>query len=224
MVDAFLENLNYTCQNKQLFIDALTHPSANRHNKRFERLEFLGDRVLGVVIAAELLRRFPAETEGDLAKRHAALVSRETCQKVAELMHLRSSVKAVCDREAAYENNVLSILADAVEAVLGAMFIDSGLVSCETVIKQYWEPFFDSTKAPPKDAKSALQEWAQRRKKGLPVYAVIDSQGPSHLPHFTCQVTVLDIGPFYGEGPNRRAAEQSAAENALKAFHPERTL
>ena len=206
--------IGYTFKTPALLEKALSHPSAVPRNKDFERFEFLGDRVLGLTMAAVLLELFPTEPEGHLAKRQAVLVSRESCQTVAGLIQLEPHIKAVCD-SGAHESNMMAILADAVESLLGAIYLDNGLDACHTFVRRFWADLFHNSKEPPKDAKSTLQEWLQKRGKPTPVYTPTDMTGPAHNPTFECEVQLDGLPLFKGTGRNRRTAEQDAAKAAM---------
>src|SRR5262249_49728086 len=147
-----------------------------------ERLEFLGDRVLGLVTADALLRVFPNENEGDLAPRLAALVSAPTLARVATGFGLAAHIKVARGQKA--DTVETAVLADACEAVIGALYLDGGLAAAEKFISAHWSALMRADIVPPKDAKTALQEWAQARGLPLPVYRVQDSSGPAHAPSF----------------------------------------
>ncbi|MDP3372024.1 MAG: ribonuclease III [Candidatus Paracaedibacteraceae bacterium] len=206
--------INYTFNDKKLMQKALAHPSAKPGNKEFERFEFLGDRVLGLSMAAILLELFRDEPEGHLAKRQAVLVSKESCQTVAQLLGLESYVLAICD-QGVLQSNLMAILADAVEALLGAMYLDGGFEPCYAFVKHFWKDLFQTSKEPPKDAKSTLQEWMQKRGYAPPIYAAIGVTGPAHDPIFECEVQLIKLPSFKGKGRNRRMAEQDAAKAAV---------
>ena len=206
--------IGYTFKSPALLEKALSHPSAAPRNKDFERFEFLGDRVLGLTMAAVLLELFPTEPEGHLAKRQAVLVSRESCQTVAGLIQLETHINAVCDL-GVHESNMMAILADAVEALLGAMYLDDGITPCHTFVRRFWADLFHDSKEPPKDAKSTLQEWLQKRGKPTPIYTPTDVTGPAHNPTFECEVQLEGLPLFKGTGRNRRMAEQDAAKAAM---------
>lgn len=212
---SFENTIDYTFTNTTLLEKALAHPSAKPRNKDFERFEFLGDRVLGLTMATVLLELFPNEPEGHLAKRQAVLVSRESCQTVAKLIQLETYVEAVCD-QGVHASNMMAILGDAVEALLGAIYLDGGLIPCHDFVRHFWADLFHDSKEPPKDAKSSLQEWLQKRGKPTPVYTPTDVRGPAHNPTFECQVQLEGFPIFKGTGRNRRMAEQSAAKTAME--------
>lgn len=192
---------------------ALLHPSLKKKRRSFdfERLEFLGDRILGLVIAEQLFVYFGQESEGDLAKRLAVLVSRETCMAIARELNFEEIYEALSAEEGAMG----TILADAMEAVIGAVYLDGGLEAAKTLIHKLWCPKIKSTKKPPKDHKSSLQEWSQKFKFGVPEYSVIEMSGPAHAPHFIIEVKVHDF-VARAEGASKRIAEQKAAKLLLE--------
>jgi ribonuclease-3 len=206
--------IEYVFKNPKLLHKALLHPSSQSKNKDFERFEFLGDRVLGLSMATLLLEIFKDEPEGHLAKRQAVLVSKESCQTVAMAIDLERHVKAICD-QGALKSNLMSILADATEALLGAMYLDGGFDPCLAFVKRFWTDLVRQEKEPPKDAKSALQEWMQKRGRSAPTYAPIGVTGPSHDPIFETEVQLEKLPSFKGKGRNRRMAEQDAAKAAM---------
>ncbi len=210
--------INYTFVKPALLEKALHHPSAYPRNKEFERFEFLGDRVLGLTMATLLLELFPAEPEGHLAKRQAVLVSRESCQWVSQQLELETYIKAIFD-EGVRQSNMRAIAADTIEALLGAMYLDGGLLPCYTFVERHWAELIQGSKEPPKDAKSSLQEWLQKRGKPTPVYVPLGMSGPDHCPTFECEINLPDmpssLPSFKGVGQNRRMAEQNAAMAAM---------
>jgi ribonuclease III len=210
--------------NKTLLREALTHSSATGPGRRIrrsnERLEFLGDRVLGIVVAELLFTRFPDEGEGALSQRHAGLVRRETLAEVgAELGIGDWLVLSRSEEEGGGRSNP-AILADALEAVIGALHLDGGLPSAEAFIRAQWERRLSDMRGPPRDAKTALQEWTQSRGLGLPDYRVMSTSGPAHAPTFEVAVSLTDIGSATATGGSKRAAEQAAAEQLLARLRP----
>lgn len=206
----------------ELLTQALTHPSVD-HGRRgrgrqadYERLEFLGDRVLGLVVADMLFRRYPEEPEGALARRFTALVRREAVARVAEIIGLGPHLAmARGDEEAGGRSNP-GILADACEAVIGALYADAGYDVAASFVSRQWGALMEEAAAPPKDAKTALQEWAQGRGRPLPVYRVVGSEGPPHDPVFLVAVAVTGVAEATGSGSSKRVAEQAAAAVLLK--------
>ncbi len=206
--------LDYRFREPQLLTDALTHPSvdaARGQASAFERLEFLGDRVLGLIVADMLFKRFPNETEGHLARRQAALVRREALARVARDLGIDKAVILSKSEDEGSGRSNPGLLADACEAVLGAVFADGGLEAAAGIIRKHWEPLVAEAIAPPRDAKTALQEWAQGRGLPLPVYSVLEQAGLAHEPMFHVSVAVAGEKPADGKGTSKRAAEQAAA-------------
>lgn len=212
-----MEVVGHSFGRPALLVEALTHPSvANRGRTRdYERLEFLGDRVLGLVVAEMLLNRFPEELEGALARRLAALVRRETLVRVAEAIGLGRHLVLSKSEDDAGGRASAAILADCCEAVIGALYIDGGLDPARAFVVKHWGALMEEAVTPPKDAKTALQEWAQGRGKPLPVYETVRMHGPPHDPIFEIRVGVEGVEPVTARGPSKRAAEQSAASEML---------
>lgn len=207
----------YTFRDKALSGVALTHRSASSRGRTqtYERLEFLGDRVLAVVIADLLYESFPDEDEGSLAKRLVALVRRETLADVARELGLPPLIRMSRGEEDAGGRDNPAMLADVCEALIGAIYRDGGLDAARIFIRRNWLDRMASTEKPPKDAKTELQEWAQGRGLELPEYREIGRTGPDHSPVFTIEVVVRGFTPVRGKGPTKRAAEQRAAERLL---------
>lgn len=209
-----------------LLAEALTHPGAvppprgksrSRPVKHdYERLEFLGDRVLGLVVADLLWHRFQAEPEGHLTRRMADLVRRETVARVALDIGLdRHLVLSPAEASAGGARNP-GILADVCEAVIAAIYLDGGLPAAETFVKRWWEPLIDGMERPPRDPKTQLQEWAQARSLGLPAYRVVATEGPDHAPRFTIAVSVAQSDEASATASSKRAAEAEAAAALLE--------
>jgi len=201
---------------------AVTHASFSCGNgdiggrNDYERLEFLGDRVLSLVVADLLMSSFPDAQEGDMAFRHVALVRRETLSEIAAKIGLGRFLKLSRGEDESGGRDNPSILCDSLEAVLAALFLDGGLETAGKFIAAHWtEPMLAVT-SPPKDAKTLLQEWAQGAGKGLPIYGVLGREGQDHDPVFTVEVNVTGLDPAMGEGPSKRKAEQAAAEALLE--------
>lgn len=209
--------LGYTFQNSRLLQQALTHPSAlpSGQGVDFERLEFLGDRVLGLVVATWLFEEFPHEPEGDMAKRLAGLVRKETLVEIANVIDLKTFMAMKRERSSAENKRLETLLADGCEALIGALYLDGGLEVAHSFIHQYWENLLKGTHEPPRDSKSILQEWIQGKGKPHPQYVVLESSGPAHAPRFIVQVQVEGVAPTIGEGSSKRLAEKDAAQNML---------
>lgn len=204
------KKLGYSFQDKKLLQEALSHPSIG--GRSFQRLEFLGDRILGLVVAWWLYRHFPHEAEGILAKRLAYMVKRETLTQVARDLNLSLSV--TFEGSSSYQSRVMG---DTCEALIAAIYLDGGLTAATAVIERLWTGFL-SQSPPPIDAKSALQEYLQSKKKGLPLYKDMSQKGPSHCPVFQIELSITDGGTFVGEGKSKRQAEQHAAQKALSHY------
>ena len=206
----FEKRFGYHFSNAENLNLALTHSSTGA-SQNYERLEFLGDRVLGLIIAELLYEAFPGEAEGDLAKRHAALVSGETLAIIAERINLGEVLKLSHGERAGGGARNENILSDVMEALIGTVYLDSGILACKPVISALWQDVLHTMKEPPRDPKTGLQEWAQGRGLPLPKYEMIGRSGPDHAPVFTIAVTVEGFDPISGEGSSRRAAEKAAA-------------
>ena len=208
--------LGHSFAKHELLDEALTHASATRKRGRgYERLEFLGDRVLGLVIAHALLEKFPKEREGDIAKRHARLVSREALVHVAQAIRLGDHIKLSKGEAEAGSRGSEAVLADVAEAVIAALYLDGGLEIARRFIGVQWQKLMDVDTAPPRDAKTRLQEWAQARGLGLPSYTELSARGPAHAPERTIEVRLPGHDPASGVGRSKREAEQTAARALL---------
>ena len=186
-----------------------------------ERYEFLGDRILSLVIAEMLLGRFPNEREGDIAKRHTALVRQEALVRVAETINLGDFIEMDDGTESKGGRKNLSILADCCEAIIAALYIDGGLDAANSFISTHWIQMIDESKEPPKDAKTTLQEWAQSQGLPLPKYREDSMQGPAHEPVFVIEAMVEGKIPVKASGTSKQKAEQLAAELLLKGLKSE---
>ncbi len=209
----FQDRLGYHFGDFELLQRALTHSSKGADN--YERLEFLGDRVLGLVIADIVYRAFPFESEGGMAKRHSALACTETLAQVATTIGLQDVVILSEGERAAGGMKQENLLADSMEAIIGAIYLDKGLSACKDVIEGLWGEKVHILTEPPIDAKTGLQEWAQARKKPVPRYEIIRREGPDHAPVFHISVTVEGYAPQVATGSSRRIAEKDAARKLL---------
>ncbi len=204
--------------------EALTHRSALGGGPRKpqrkgagsnERLEFVGDRVLGLLVAEWLAERFPEEQEGELGRRLAALVSQPVLARVAEEAGLAEALAVAPGEAKVGVNSLATVLADALEASIGALYLDGGLDAARRFVRRAWDAAMTEQLAPPKDAKTALQEWAQARGLDLPCYVVAARGGPAHAPSFEVTVTVAgQVGR--GSAGSKRAAEQAAAADLME--------
>jgi len=197
-----------------LFERALTHGSYG--SDTYERLEFLGDRVLGLVIAAWLYERFPGEPEGKMSRRYNALVTRETCAEVGRAIdlprHIRLGKQAREDQAALSDN----VVGDVVEALVGALYLDAGLTRAEAFIRTHWAPFLDEQKRAPVHPKSGLQEVAAARNLGIPRYEIVARFGPHHAPRYRMKVSLEPHGEAEAEGDSKQEAEKAAAKVLLE--------
>ncbi|MHA1598892.1 MAG: ribonuclease III [Alphaproteobacteria bacterium] len=207
--------LGHDFKNPDLLKLALVHPSmAAMRSARAEtnqRLEFLGDRVLGLSIATMLYESFPNEEEGDMARRHTALVRRETLARVAVELDLGDHVQLAKSEQGAGGRDNPALLSDTCEAVIAAIYLDAGFLVADAFIRRHWTALMDEDLQPPQDAKTELQEYAQGLGLDLPAYTQTDRTGPQHAPVFTMQVCVGDHPPAFAEGASKRVAEQAAA-------------
>lgn len=215
------ERLGHSFADPSLLERALTHSSvgdgASRSRRDNERLEFLGDRVLGLLVAEHLLADDPAASEGDVAPRLNALVSREACASVARRLELGPALRLSGGETRTGGRDKTSILAGAMEAVIAAVHQDGGLEAARAVFARIWPPEFArlAVAVRPKDPKTELQEWALARGRALPAYAVVGREGPEHAPVFTVAVSVAGVEPVTGQGGSRQAAEKAAARALL---------
>jgi ribonuclease-3 len=203
--------------------EALHHPSATPAEGHwihgYERLEFLGDRVLGLVMADILLHAFPDEDEGSLSRRFVSMVRREALVRVAETIGLGTYLTLSAGEDEAGGRGSAAVLADSCEAVIAALYLDGGLDAARQFITRHWTPLMEEDATPPQDAKTALQEWAQGRGKPLPAYETVAEEGPAHEPEFTVEVHVRGLDPARARGPSKRVAEQAAAAALLDAIN-----
>jgi ribonuclease-3 len=228
--------LGHRFRDPALLAEALTHASATSggsgrargragrgggdpapRRRSNERLEFLGDRVLGLVVAHALIRRFPDDAEGALTDRHVALVQRATLAAVGERLGLGRWLEVARGEDESGGRERPALLADGCEAVIAALYLDGGLEAARGFVERAWEPFLLGVAVPPRDAKMALQEWAQARGLEPPAYRVAAEEGPPHAPRFTVEASLPGWPPGRGEGASKRAAERAAARLLLEA-------
>ena len=219
--------LGHGFRTPELLREALTHRSAahgrgkklRRGDRRGvgsnERLEFIGDRVLGLLIAEWLIERFPLEQEGELGPRHAQLVSRKVLGEIAAAAGLSEALAIAPNEARAGVAQLTNVLADATEALIGAMFLDGGLDPARGFVRRAWLPAMDAQVLPPKDPKTALQEWLMARGKPLPIYGVVSRTGPSHGPSFVISVAAEGHAGT-GTAGSKRLAERMAAADLLE--------
>jgi len=210
----FAEQLGHQPRDSAMFEAALTHSSSRGDN--YERLEFLGDRVLGLVIARWLYERFPEDPEGNLSRRFNTLVDRVTCSDVGREIGLPALIrlgKQAREDNANWSDNVVG---DVVEALIGAVYLEGGLDSAEALIRRLWGPLIEGQRGVPKHPKSALQELAAARDLPNPHYEVVSRTGMHHAPRFTVRVSIDSAGEAEAEGPSKQEAETEAAKALLE--------
>ena len=207
--------IGYQFKERHWLERALTHSSTN-NEYNYQRLEFLGDRVLGLVMAGELFTLYTDDKEGDLAKRHTALVQGRTCTMVGQSHGLCDHIiLSESEREAGGNSNE-NIIGDVVESILGAVYIDGGFEPAKSVVLKLWGDNVHTLDTVPQDPKTELQEWVQARGLDLPIYEVINKSGPDHAPVFILRVSVEGYGHVEADGASRRQAEKMAARDMLK--------
>ena len=206
------ELINYVFKNKKLLNQALTHSSSTTDiHKNYERLEFLGDRILGVGVAKMLYERFPDEPEGSLSQRHMALVCKEAVSEVVKNLGLDEYI-IIANEDA---KDSINVLCDVGEAVIAAICIDSNIDNAIEFVHKNWECLLEKYKTPPKDAKTKLQEVSWKMKLGNPTYEIVAKSGSEHLPIFTVEVSLGKEHKALGNGTNKKLAEQEAARAML---------
>lgn len=214
-----LPELGHEFRRPELLEEALTHQSATegegRGKRNMERLEFLGDRVLGLIVAKLLVEAYPDERVGQLARRHAALVRAEALTRVGQQLGLGDHIKMSRGEREQGGHAKPGTLADCCEAVIAALYLDGGLEAAGPMIRRYWLPMMREAADPPQDAKTGLQEWAQARALPLPAYTILRREGAAHAPLFDVECAVSGFPPVRAEGRSRRAAEQAAASRMI---------
>jgi ribonuclease III len=212
----FADRLGHEFKQPELLIRAVTHPSISSASRPDnQRQEFLGDRVLGLVMAEALLLADDDATEGQLAPRFNALVRKETCADVARAIDLGSVLKLGRSETMSGGRRKEALLADAMEAVIAAVYQDAGFATARDVIMRLWGTRIDGVEIDARDPKTSLQEWAQARGQMPPVYAELERSGPDHAPVFTIEVRLDDGQTAKASAQSKRAAEQSAARTLL---------
>ena len=200
-------------KNKKLLIQSLTHKSFSEEFNN-EKLEFLGDRVIGLVISKKLISLYPNETEGVIDKKFASLVNKKTCAKVAKIIDLKKFIKTG-DSFKNIRSSDEKILSDACEALIGAIYLDQGFSISEKFILKNWDTFIKNSKILVIDSKTRLQEYSLKQFKELPVYKVFKQSGPSHNPLFKVQVNIRNSKKHIGFGKSKKIAQQNAANKLL---------
>ena len=208
------KKININFKNKDLLIRSLTHKSFHKE-KNNEKIEFLGDRVLGLVIAKKLLEIYPNEKEGILDKKFASLVNKKTCLDVAKDISLQNYILTFASKR---KKNFIEdkVLADSCEALIGSIYLDKGFNIAEKIILDLWSDHIKKSEITQIDAKTKLQEFSLKKFKKLPIYKIISNTGPRHKPLFKVSVKLVDTKSYLGEGKSKKDAEQNAAILCLK--------
>ena len=216
-VDDIEKILKIKFKNRDLLLQSLTHKSYDKYLNN-EKLEFLGDRVLGFVIAKKLLELYPDEKEGILDKKLASLVNKKKCYDVGKFLQLNKVIKT--NNSAKTNNNIESkIISDACEAIIGAIFLEHGINVAEKTILNLWSKDLKNSVETQIDAKTRLQEYSLKEFKVLPVYKLIESKGPNHKPTFKIQVKIKNTKAELGHGSSKKIAEQNAAKKLIDKIH-----
>lgn len=197
-----------------LFERALTHSSLGRDS--YERLEFLGDRVLGLIIGRWLYERFDAEPEGQLSRRYNALVARETCAEIGRELGVPALIRLGKQARDDGASNSENVVGDVVEALIGALLLDGGIDTADAFVRRAWAPHLDRQGRAPEHPKSALQELAAARNLATPAYEIISRSGAQHAPRFTVRVAIRNAGEATAEGSSKQEAETAAATALLE--------
>ncbi|MBE6449819.1 MAG: ribonuclease III [Alphaproteobacteria bacterium] len=211
------KTINYHFKNISLLKNALTLAKGNKA-ARYERLEFLGDRVLGLIVADLLLQHHTKEKEGDIAKRFTALVREETLADLAKSLGIGNAL--ITDVPELRENN--SVLADVMEALLAAIYKDSDFETVYKLTAPLFRPLLDKDIKPPTDPKTAIQEWGHKHNIMLPKYTIVSQSGPAHAPVFKVCLQMAGFSDVFGEGTSKKLAEQNAAETFLNTYVKEK--
>ncbi len=216
---AIEERLGHRFADPSLLVRALTHGSRGGEGAS-ERLEFLGDRVLGLAVAEALFAADPAAPEGTLSPRLAALVRREACARVARGLDLGAGLKLGRSEMLSGGRKRETLLGDAMEAVIAAVFLDAGWEAARAVVLRLWAPLLAEAPQVTQDAKTALQEWAQGRGLPPPAYGLVSREGPAHAPLFTVEARLPTAEAEQAAAPTKRAAEHAAAAALLRRLEP----
>ena len=207
------KKLKISFKNKSLLKQSLTHKSFDKINNN-EKIEFLGDRVLGLVIAKKLLEMYPNEKEGILDKKFASLVNRNTCLEIAKTIELDKYILTFDQKR---KNSIEDkVIADSCEALIGGIYLDKGFNFTEKIIMNLWKTHIEKSVVTQIDAKTKLQEYSLKKFKKLPIYKLISNTGPRHKPIFKISVKLINTKLYQAEGKSKKDAEQNAAINCLK--------
>ena len=223
-INKFEIAIGYIFKNKKLLINSLVHPSSFTETKKnkinvvneFERLEFLGDRVLGLAISSIIYDKFKENNEGDLSKKLSYLVQKNFLHKISIDLKIDNILNYSFKKN---EKMNVSILADSIESLIGAIYLDGGFANAKNFINKFWGPYLDINEKNMQDFKTKLQELSQQKSKKLPEYKLLKKEGPSHSPVFTVSLKVLSLKKIKASGSSIRDAEKNAAKTALSLFN-----
>ena len=208
--------INYSFKNKLILTKSLTHKSYDNENNN-EKLEFLGDRVLGLVISSKLLEKFPHEKEGAIDKKFANLVNKKTCSSIAKKLNLKKFLFLGASHKN-LERSEDKIISDCLEAIIGALYIDGGLKISQKFILRFWESYLHNSIITLIDSKTQLQEYSLKKFKELPKYNFYKKTGPQHKPIFKTDVQIRNSKKIFGSGTSKKNAQQNAAAKLLKTL------
>ena len=217
MIKKLEDVIKYNFKDKILLERALTHKSFNNQVNN-EKLEFLGDRVLGLVISKELLEKYPDEKEGIIDKKFANLVNKKTCAEIGKTLKIKNYLY-LCPSNKNLERSTNKIISDCLEAIVGAIYIDGGLKNSEKFILNFWEPYIDKSIVTLIDSKTKLQEYSLKKFKKLPKYTFFKKTGPQHKPLFRTEVEIQNSKKIIGAGSSKKSAQQNAAAKLIKILN-----
>ena len=209
--------LKYSFKNKSILHRALTHKSYDT-NINNEKLEFLGDRVLGLIISKKLLEKYPSEKEGIIDKKFANLVNKKTCINIAKKLNLKKYLYLGASHKN-LERSADKIVSDSLEAIVGAIYIDGGIKSSEKFVLGFWETYINKSVITQIDSKTKLQEYSLKKFKKLPKYTFFKKTGPQHKPLFKTEVEITGSKKVIGEGTSKKNAQQNAAAKLIKILN-----
>ena len=209
--------LKYNFKNKDYLNRALTHKSFN-NNINNEKLEFLGDRVLGLVISKKLIDKFPDEKEGIIDKKFASLVNKKTCAEIAKSINIKKFLYLGASHKN-LDRSAEKIIGDCLEAIVGAIYLDGGIRASEKFILNYWEKYIDKSIITQIDSKTKLQEYSLKKFKKLPKYTFFKKTGPQHKPLFKTEVEIQNSKKIIGIGTSKKNAQQNAAAKLIKILN-----
>ncbi len=217
MIKKLEDVIKYNFKDKILLERALTHKSFNNQVNN-EKLEFLGDRVLGLVISKELLEKYPDEKEGIIDKKFANLVNKKTCAEIGKTLKIKNYLYLGPSNKN-LERSTNKIISDCLEAIVGAIYIDGGLKNSEKFILNFWEPYIDKSIVTLIDSKTKLQEYSLKKFKKLPKYTFFKKTGPQHKPLFRTEVEIQNSKKIIGAGSSKKNAQQNAAAKLIKILN-----